>query len=94
MWFTPIDIHNAEIKLNWFIHFIEEDAKISQQSKELQDKAINTKKFADRSETKLYEIIVNCTVMTPDKTQLKSEERKFIEKVRQQKGSFHLGSLK
>ena len=90
MWFTPIDIHNAEIRLNRFIHFIEEDARVSQQSKEIRDKAINTRNLLNRSETKLYEIIVNCTVMTTDKTQLKAEEKKFIEKTRQQKGSFHL----
>ncbi len=90
MWFTPIDIHNAEIRLNRFIHFIEEDAKVSTQSKELQNKAINTRNLLNRSETKLYEIIVNCTVMTTDKSQLKAEEKKFIEKARQQKGSFHL----
>ena len=90
MWFTLIDINNAEIRLNRFINFIEEDAKISQQSKELRDKAINTRNLLNRSETKLYEIIVNCTVMTTDKTHLKSEEKKFIEKTRQQKGSFHL----
>ena len=90
MWFTPIDVNNAEIRLNRFIHFIEEDARISQQSKEIRDKAINTRNLLNRSETKLYEIIVNCTVMTTDKTQLKAEEKKFIEKTRQQKGSFHL----
>jgi len=90
VWLAPIDIHNAEIRLNRFIHFIEEDAKTSQQSKEIRDKAINTRNLLNRSETKLYEIIVNCTVMTTDKTQLKAEEKKFIEKTRQQKGSFHL----
>ena len=90
IWLAPIDIHNAEIRLNRFIHFIEEDARISQQSKELRDKAIITRNLLNRGETKLYEIIVNCTVMTSDKTQLKAEEKKFIEKTRQQKGSFHL----
>ena len=90
MWFMPIDTHNAEIRLNRFIHFIEEDARVSQQSKEIRNKAINTRNLLNRSETKLYEIIVNCTVMTTDKTQLKAEEKKFIEKTRQQKGSFHL----
>ena len=90
MWLAPIDINNAEVRLNRFIHFIEEDVKVSQQSKELYNKAINTRNLLNRSETKLYEIIVNCTVMTPDKTQLKAEEKKFIEKARQQKGSFHL----
>ena len=90
MWFTPIDNNNAEIRLNRFIHFIEEDAKTSQQSKELYSKAINTRNLLNRSETKLFEIIVNCTVMTTNKTQLKAEEKKFIEKTRQQKGSFHL----
>jgi len=90
MWCIPIENNDAEIRLNRFIHFIEEDAKISTQSKELYDKAINTRNLLNRSETKLYEIIVNCTVMTPDKKQLKAEEKKFIEKTRQQKGSFHL----
>ena len=90
MWLAPIDIHNAEIRLNRFIHFIEEDAKTNTQSKELRDKAINTRNLLNRGETKLYEIIVNCTVMTPDKTQLKAEEKKFVEKTRQAKGSFHL----
>ena len=90
MWFAPIDVHNAEVRLNRFIHFIEEDARVSQQSKEIWDKAIITRTLLNRSETKLYEIIVNCTVMTTDKTHLKAEEKKFIEKTRQQKGSFHL----
>ena len=90
MWFTPIDVNNAEIRLNRFIHFIEEDARVSHQSKEIRDKAINTRNLLNRSETKLYEIIVNCTVMTTNKTHLKAEEKKFIEKTRQQKGSFHL----
>ena len=90
MWFAPIDNNASEIRLNRFIHLIEEDARTSQQSKELYSKAVNTRNLLNRGETKLFEIIVNCTVMTPDKTQLKSEERKFIEKARQQKGSFHL----
>ena len=90
MWFTPIENNAAEIRLNRFIHFIEEDARTSQQSKELHSKAVNTRNLLNRGETKLYEIIVNCTMMTPDKSQLKAEERKFIEKARQQKGSFHL----
>ena len=90
MWFVPIDGNSDEIRLNRFIHFLEEDAKTSQQSKELRDKAISTRNLLGRGETKLFEIIVNCTVMTQDKTQLKSEEKKFIEKARQQKGSFHL----
>ena len=90
MWFAPIENNDAEIRLNRFIHFIEEDAKTSSQSKELYHKAVNTRNLLNRSETKLYEIIVNCTVMTPDKEQLKSEEKRFIEKTRQQKGSFHL----
>jgi len=90
MWFSPIENNDAEIRLNRFIHFVEEDAKTSSQSKELYHKAVNTRNLLNRSETKLYEIIVNCTVMTPDKKQLKAEEKKFIEKTRQQKGSFHL----
>ncbi|MDH3203910.1 MAG: ATP-binding protein, partial [Nitrosopumilus sp.] len=90
MWCIPIENNDAEIRLNRFIHFIEEDAKSSSQSKELYHKAVNTRNLLNRSETKLYEIIVNCTVMTPDKKQLKAEEKKFIEKARQQKGSFHI----
>ena len=90
IWFAPIENNAAEVRLNRFIHFIEEDARTSQQSKELYNKAVNTRNLLNRGETKLYEIIINCTVMTPDKTQLKAEERKFIEKARQQKGSFHL----
>ena len=90
MWFTPIYDNDAEIKLNRFIHFVEEDAKTSSQSKELLEKATSTRNLLNRSETKLFEIIVNCTVMTPDKTQLKAEEKRFIEKARQQKGLFHL----
>ena len=90
MWFTPIDDNDAEIRLNRFIHFVEEDAKTSSQSKELFEKATSTRNLLNRSETKLFEIIVNCTVMTPDKSQLKAEEKRFIEKTRQQKGSFHL----
>ena len=90
MWCIPIENNDAEIRLNRFIHFIEEDAKSSSQSKELYHKAVNTRNLLNRSETKLYEIIVNCTVMTPDKKQLKAEEKKFIEKTRQQKGSFHI----
>lgn len=90
MWLAPIDNNNAEVRLNRFIHFIEEDAKTNQQSKELYNKAINTRNLLNRGETKLYEIIVNCTVMTTEKSQLKAEEKKFIEKARQLKGSFHL----
>jgi len=90
MWFTPIENNDAEIRLNRFIHFIEEDAKINSQSKELYHKAVNTRNLLNRSETKLYEIIVNCTVMVSNKTRLKAEQKKFIEKTRQQKGSFHL----
>ena len=40
MWFTPIDDNDAEIRLNRFIHFVEEDAKTSSQSKELHEKAV------------------------------------------------------
>ena len=90
MWFVPIRDNEAEIRLNRFIHFVEEDAKTSTQSKELFTKATNTRNLLNRSETKLFEIIVNCTVMTIDKSQLKAEEKKFIEKARQEKGSFHL----
>ncbi|MDH3394754.1 MAG: ATP-binding protein [Nitrosopumilus sp.] len=90
MWFSPIENNDAEIRLNRFINFIEEDAKTSQQSRELHEKAKNTRTLLNRSETKLFEIIVNCTVMTPDKKQLKAEETKFLDKARQQKGSFHL----
>ena len=90
MWLAPIDDNDAEIRLNRFIHFVEEDAKTSSQSKELLEKAASTRNLLNRSETKLFEIIVNCTVMTPDKSQLKAEEKRFIEKARQQKGAFHL----
>jgi len=90
MWFVPIRDNEAEIRLNRFINFVEEDAKTSSQSKELFGKAINTRNLLNRGETKLFEIIVNCTVMTPDKKQLKAEEKRFIEKARQQKGTFHL----
>jgi len=90
MWFVPIRDNEAEIRLNRFINFVEEDAKTSSQSKELFVKATNTRNLLNRGETKLFEIIVNCTVMTPDKKHLKAEEKKFIEKARQQKGTFHL----
>jgi len=53
MWCIPIENNDAEIRLNRFIHFIEEDAKTSSQSKELYHKAVNTRNLLNRSETKL-----------------------------------------
>ncbi|WP_316506039.1 hypothetical protein [Nitrosopumilus sp.] len=77
MWYNPLDKDEAITRMVRFKNIIYDDAKNNRITSELYKKADDTENSVRKDSTRLYEVIVNCTVSDDIRKSLKENVKTF-----------------
>jgi len=94
MWYNPLDKDEAITRMVRFKNIIYDDAKSNRITSELFKRADDAENSLRKDTTRLYEIIVNCTVVGQDRKSLKENCKTFKKHLKRYGGHFSAVSAK
>ena len=94
IWINPLDKDEAITRMVRFKDIIYDDAKNNRITSELFKRADDIENSLRRDTTRLYEVIVNCTVIGDDRRSLKENTKTFKKHVKRYGGHFGAMSAK
>ncbi|MGI9565460.1 MAG: hypothetical protein ACR2LL_00405 [Nitrosopumilus sp.] len=94
MWYHPLDKDEAITRMVRFKNIIYDDAKNNRITSELYKRADDTENSIRKDSTRLYEIIVNCTVVGDTRKSLKENVKTFKKHLKRYGGHFSAVSAK
>ena len=94
MWINPLDKDEAITRMVRFKNIIYDDAKNNRITSELYKRADDTENSIRKDSTRLYEVIVNCTVVGDTRKSLKENVKTFKKHLKRYGGHFSAVSAK
>ncbi|WP_316506427.1 helicase HerA domain-containing protein [Nitrosopumilus sp.] len=94
MWYNPLDKDEAITRMIRFKNIIYDDAKNNRITSELYKRADNTENSIRKDSTRLYEVIVNCTIVGDTRKLLKENVKTFKKHLRRYGEHFSAVSAK
>ena len=94
MWYNPLDKDDAITRMVRFKNIIYDDAKNNRITSELYKRADNAENSIRKDSTRLYEVIVNCTVVGDTRKSLKENVKTFKKHLKRYGGHFSAVSAK
>jgi len=94
MWYNPLDKDEAITRMVRFKNIIYDDAKNNRITSELYKRADNAENSIRKDSTRLYEVIVNCTVVGDTRKNLKENVKTFKKHLKRYGGHFSAVSAK
>ena len=94
MWYNPLDKDEAITRMVRFKNIIYDDAKNNRATSELFKRADDAENSLRKDTTRLYEVIVNCTVVGQDRKSLKENCKTFKKHLKRYGGHFSAVSAK
>lgn len=94
MWINPLDKDEAITRMVRFKNIIYDDAKNNRITSELYKRADDTENSIRKDSTRLYEVIVNCTVVGDTRKSLKENVKTFKKHLKRYGGHFSAVSSK
>ena len=94
MWYNPLDKDDAITRMVRFKNIIYDDAKSNRATSELFKRADDAENSLRKDTTRLYEVIVNCTVVGLDRKSLKENCKTFKKHLKRYGGHFSAVSAK
>ncbi|WP_316504824.1 VirB4 family type IV secretion system protein [Nitrosopumilus sp.] len=94
MWINPLDKDEAITRMVRFKNIIYDDAKNNRITSELYKRADDTENSIRKDSTRLYEVIVNCTVVGDTRKTLKENVKTFKKHLKRYGGHFSAVSAK
>jgi len=94
MWYNPLDKDEAITRMVRFKNIIYDDAKSNRVTSELFKRADDAENSLRKDTTRLYEVIVNCTVVGEDRKSLKENCKTFKKHLKRYGGHFSAVSAK
>ena len=94
MWYNPLDKDEAITRMVRFKNIIYDDAKNNRITSELYKRADDTENSIRKDSTRLYEVIVNCTVVGDTRKSLKENVKTFKKHLKRYGGHFSAVSAK
>ena len=94
MWYNPLDKDEAITRMVRFKNIIYDDAKSNRVTSELFKRADDAENSLRKDTTRLYEVIVNCTVVGHDRKSLKENCKTFKKHLKRYGGHFSAVSAK
>ena len=94
MWYNPLDKDEAITRMVRFKNIIYDDAKSNRVTSELFKRADDAENSLRKDTTRLYEVIVNCTVVGQDRKSLKENCKTFKKHLKRYGGHFSAVSAK
>jgi len=94
MWYNPLDKDEAITRMVRFKNIIYDDAKSNRVTSELFKRADDVENSLRKDTTRLYEIVVNCTIVGEDRKSLKENCKTFKKHLKRYGGHFSAVSAK
>jgi len=94
MWYNPLDKDEAITRMVRFKNIIYDDAKSNRVTSELFKRADDAENSLRKDTTRLYEVVVNCTVVGEDRKSLKENCKTFKKHLKRYGGHFSAVSAK
>ncbi|MDH3203415.1 MAG: ATP-binding protein [Nitrosopumilus sp.] len=94
MWYNPLDKDEAITRMVRFKNIIYDDAKSNRVTSELFKRADDAENSLRKDTTRLYEVVVNCTVVGQDRKSLKENCKTFKKHLKRYGGHFSAVSAK
>ncbi|MDH3658017.1 MAG: ATP-binding protein [Nitrosopumilus sp.] len=94
MWYNPLDKDEAITRMVRFKNIIYDDAKSNRVTSELFKRADDAENSLRKDTTRLYEVVVNCTVVGRDRKSLKENCKTFKKHLKRYGGHFSAVSAK
>jgi len=94
MWYNPLDKDEAITRMVRFKNIIYDDAKNNRITSELYKRADDTENAIRKDSARLYEVIVNCTVVGDTRKLLKENVKTFKKHLKRYGGHFSVVSAK
>jgi len=94
MWYNPLDKDEAITRMVRFKNIIYDDAKSNRTTSELFKRADDVENSLRKDTTRLYEVIVNCTIVGEDRKSLKENCKTFKKHLKRYGGHFSAVSAK
>jgi len=94
MWYNPLDKDDAITRMVRFKNIIYDDAKSNRATSELFKRADDAENSLRKDTTRLYEVIVNCTIVGQDRKSLKENCKTFKKHLKRYGGHFSVVSAK
>jgi len=94
MWYNPLDKDEAITRMVRFKNIIYDDAKSNRVTSDLFKRADDAENSLRKDTTRLYEVVVNCTVVGEDRKSLKENCKTFKKHLKRYGGHFSAVSAK